>query len=113
LSTLSLSRAQLIAFILQDTDGIEVTELAGTFSVAISKDGSAFAAGSGVKAEIGSGWYSYELTAAETDTPGPLAIKVTGAGADQQNLLYQVFRIRVGIASWCEHPDDGKRQRPS
>jgi len=89
-STLSLSRAQLIAFILQDTDGSEVTGLAGTFSVAISKDGGAFAAGSGVKAEIGSGWYSYDLTAAETDTPGPLAIKITGAGADQQNLLYQV-----------------------
>jgi hypothetical protein len=36
-------------------------------------------------------WYSYLLTAAETDTVGPLALRVTGAGCVQQNLVYDVL----------------------
>ncbi len=90
MTTLHLAEAQLRAFVLVDSSGDEVTSLGTTFTVEISKNGGAFAAGMGTKAEIGDGWYSYELTAGETDTVGPLAVKVTGAGADQQNLLYQV-----------------------
>jgi hypothetical protein len=90
MTTLRLSLAQKIAFYLQDESGVEVTGLAGTFTISVSKNGGAFAAGTGTKAEIGSGWYSYTLTAGETDTDGPLALKVTGTGVDQQNLLYQV-----------------------
>lgn len=63
------------------------TELSGlTLSVAISKNGAAFVAGTGTASEIGSGWYKYILPAAECDTIGPLAIKVTAPGARQQNL---------------------------
>ncbi len=87
---LLLGEAKLIAFVLVDTNGTEVAGLGTTFSVAISKAGGAFAAGTGTKAEIGSGWYSYQLTAAETDTEGQLAVKITGTGAAQQNLLYEV-----------------------
>ena len=90
MTILALGKVQLIAFVLVDASGMEVTGLGATFAVEISKDGGAFAAGSGVKAEIGSGWYSYELTAVETDTAGPLAVKIIGAGAVQQNMLYQV-----------------------
>ncbi len=79
-----------ITFVLVNSSGVEVTGLGATFTVQISKNGGAFAASSGTKAEISDGWYSYTFAAGETDTAGPLAVKVTGAGAAQQNLLYEV-----------------------
>jgi hypothetical protein len=85
-----LDQAWLIVFVLVDDNGIEVAGLGTSFSVAISKNGGDLIAGTGLKAEIGSGYYSYELTAGETDTAGPLAIRVTGAGVVQQNLVYRV-----------------------
>jgi hypothetical protein len=87
---LLLAKERLIAFVLIDSSANPVIGLGSTFTVEISKNGGAFAAGSGIKAEIGNGWYTYRLTAGETDTQGPLAVKATGAGAVQQNLLYQV-----------------------
>ena len=87
---LRLAELQLIAFTLVDSGGIEVPGLDDTFTVEISKNGVAFVAGTGTKDEISDGWYTYELTASETDTEGPLAVKITGAGVIQQNLLYQV-----------------------
>jgi hypothetical protein len=87
---LQLAETQLVDFVLKDSGGIEVLGLGSTFSVEISKNGGAFAAGTGTKAEISDGWYTYLLDAAETDTEGPLAVKVTGAGAVQKNLLYEV-----------------------
>jgi hypothetical protein len=90
MSNITIGQKKMIAFVLVDTSGTEVTGLDDTFSVEISKNSGALAAGAGTKAEIGSGWYSYELTAGETDTEGPLAIVITGTGAVQQNLLYYV-----------------------
>jgi len=90
MTTLPLARERLIDFVLVDSSGDEVTGLGSAFTVEVSKNGGAFAAGLGTKAEISDGWYTYELTAGETDTAGPLAVKITGAGADQQNLRYQV-----------------------
>ena len=90
MTTLALAQTQLITFPMLDSGGLPVPGLSTGFALSVSKNGGAFAASAGVKAEIGSGWYSYELTASETDTEGPLAIKATGAGAVQQNLAYQV-----------------------
>jgi len=90
MSVLPSNQVQLIVFVLLDTSGVEVTGLGTTFTLQISKNGGAFAGSTGVKAEIGSGWYSYQLTEAETDATGPLAIKVTGAGVDQLNLSYEI-----------------------
>jgi hypothetical protein len=90
MTNLHLAELQLIEFILKDSNGSEVPGLGAGFAVEVSKNGAAFTAGTGVKAEIGSGWYSYQLTAAETDTVGPLAVKITGAGATQQNLIYEI-----------------------
>lgn len=87
---LKLSQAQQINFVMVDTVNTEVSGLGATFSVFVSKAGGAFVAGAGAKAEIGNGWYAYTLTAAETNTVGPLAVRVTGAGATQQNLEYVV-----------------------
>jgi hypothetical protein len=83
-------QVHLIVFALVATNGAPVAGLGTAFVLTISKNGGAFAASNGTKAEISGGWYSYELTAAETDTVGPLAVKVTGAGAVQKNLTFDV-----------------------
>lgn len=90
MSTILAGTEHLVAFVLVDSLGAVVEGLGTTFSVQVSKNGGAFAAGAGDKAEVSNGWYSYELTSSETDTEGPLAIVVTGTGAVQQNLLFQV-----------------------
>jgi len=79
-----------ILFVLVDSNGNEVTGLGNVFTVRISKAGAAFAVGVGTKSEIGLGWYKYVSTAGEADTPGPVAIVVTGVGIVQQNLEYVV-----------------------
>ncbi len=90
MTTFRLAETQLIEFVLVDSDGVEVPGLGSGFTVEISKNGADFMAGAGVKDEIGSGWYSYQLTVLDTDTQGPLGIKVTGAGTIQQNLIYEI-----------------------
>lgn len=88
-----------ILFVLVDPSGNELAGLAGGFTVQISKNGGAFVNSAGTNAEIGSGWYSYLSTAGEADTRGPLAVKVTGSGAVQQNLEYVVGgRVPTAIA---------------
>lgn len=95
---LNLSQQQAITFVMINSAGNEVAGLADTFSLSISKAGGAFAPSSGSKAEMGSGWYKYTLSAAETNTIGPLSIVVTGAGCIQQNLEYVVVdRSTIGV----------------
>ena len=80
----------LVTFVMIDGSGGEVPGLGAGLSVEISKNGGSFSAAGGSQAEIGSGWYSYLSTAGEADTPGPISIRVNGAGAIQQNLEYVV-----------------------
>lgn len=80
----------LILFVLVDDQGLEVTGVGQGFDIFISKAGGIFATGNGAKTEIGFGWYSYECTAAEADTSGPVAVVVTAAPVIQQNLEYVV-----------------------
>lgn len=84
------NQANRICFVMVDATGAEVAGLGNGYTLELSKNGGAFAASSGTKAEIGNGWYTYLSTAGEADTPGPVAIRVTGAGASQQNLEYVV-----------------------
>jgi hypothetical protein len=84
------SQQNLITFVLVDVAGNEVPGLGGTFTLAVSKAGAAFNPSAGTKGEIGSGWYKYLSTAAEANTVGPVAIKVTDALIKQQNLEYIV-----------------------
>lgn len=79
-----------ILLVLIDSVGVEVAGLGTAFVLELSKAGAAFAASAGTKFEIGSGWYGYTATAAEADTFGPVAIKVTHASVVQQNLEYVV-----------------------
>jgi hypothetical protein len=83
-----LSQQNLITFVLVDAAGSEVAGLGNGFTLQISKAGGAFVASAGTKAEIGSGWYSYRSTAAEANTVGPVAVKVTHGAIVQQNLEY-------------------------
>lgn len=93
---LTISQAQLITFVMVDAFWTEVPGLGAGFTLQISKAGGAFAPSTGAKAEISNGWYSYMLSAAETNTLGPLSIRVTGAGCVQQNLEYVVKARTVG-----------------
>ena len=93
---LTPNQAQMISFVMVDVNCDEVAGLGAAFNPFVSKAGAAFAAGVGAEGEISNGWYHYTLTAAETNTVGPLAIRVTGAGAVQQNLLFFVKSACVG-----------------
>lgn len=79
-----------IVFVMVDSNSTEVAGLGAGFTLSVCKSGGVFVASGGTKAEIGNGWYSYVSTAAEADTLGPVAVRVTGAGCAQQNLAYTV-----------------------
>lgn len=93
---LKQNQTQTVTFVMLNSAGTEIDSLGNTFNLEISKAGGAFAASTGVKAEIGSGWYSYVLPASEVDTVGPIAIRVTAPGCVQQNLAYNVISGVVG-----------------
>jgi hypothetical protein len=86
-----LDQQNRIAFVMVDASNNEVAGIGdGNLTIQVSKNGSAFAAAAGTDTEIGNGWYTYLATAGEADTVGPVALRVNGAGAVQQNLEYVV-----------------------
>jgi len=85
-----INSTEKIVFTLKDTTGTVVAGLGTAFVLQVSKNGGAFGASAGTKAEIGSGWYSYVFTATESNTLGPLAVKITHASIEQKNLTYEV-----------------------
>lgn len=95
------SQQNLIRFVLVDSSGNEVDGLGTGFTLTLCKaDESSFSASAGTKAEIADGWYSYLSAAAEADTYGPVAIKVTGTGVVQQNLEYVVGERNVNAIAF-------------
>lgn len=97
---LTLNQINRITFVLVDSNNTEVPGIGTNFAVDISKNGAAFTQGNGTYSEIGSGWYSYILPAAECDTVGPLSVKVTAAGTLQQNLDYVVQGSNAGAIAF-------------
>lgn len=96
-----LNQANRIVFVMVDATNTEVSGIGdGNLTVTISKNGGAFAAALGTDTEIGNGWYTYLADATEADTVGPVAVKVTGAGAIQQNLEYVVKQRNPGAIEW-------------
>ena len=87
---LILNATNPIPFVMVDTSGVEVAGLGGAVTVTLSKNGGGFGASAGTKAELAGGWYLYTATAGECNTAGPLALRITGAGCVQQNLVYNV-----------------------
>jgi hypothetical protein len=90
------NQAQMVTFVMVSSTGTEVTGLGSGFTLEVAKGSGAFAPSAGVKGEIGSGWYHYTLTSTETNTVGPLSVRVNGAGAIQQNLVYLVQSALAG-----------------
>jgi len=100
---LLLNQTNLITFVLVDNTYTEVDGVADNFTIEISKAGGAFVAGVGVKAEISDGWYSYQLTAAECDTIGPLSVMIPANlvfSYIQQNLEYVVVHRTAGCITF-------------
>ena len=85
-----LNQQNLIYFVMVDANNTEVPGLGAGFTLILSKNGAAFVASAGTKAEVSGGGYTYLATAGEADSVGIVAIIVTGAGAVQQNLEYTV-----------------------
>ena len=96
---LTQSAANPIPFVLVDSSGIEVAGLGAVFTVTVSKNGAAFGASAGAKAELAGGWYLYTATAAECVTVGALALRITAVGCAQQNLVYMVSAKETKIAA--------------
>lgn len=103
----TLNGVQEIDFVMVDTDGTEVTGLGSGFTLQLRKPGGSFTGSAGTKAEIGNGWYRYTNTAGEADTVGPVAIRVTGAGAVQQNLLAVVKSLQINAIEFTYTVTDG------
>lgn len=104
----TLNQQNRICFVMIDDTGTEISGLGGAgLTIEISKNGSAFASSAGTKSEIGDGWYSYLSTAAEADTHGPVAVKVTAVGAVQQNLLYVVENLQSEAIAFTYTVTDG------
>ena len=61
-----------------------------TLTITISKAGAAFASISPAVVDRGNGWYAVTFGDADVDTPGDLALRATGSGADPTDLLFQV-----------------------
>ena len=88
-------------FVMVNASNVEVTALAGSgLTVQLLKSSaSAFITMSGSKSEVGGGWYRGIADVENSDTRGEISVKVTGAGAQQQNLVYQVGDPREGFGA--------------
>src|SRR3990172_4745656 len=109
---LVLGQSQEITFVMVDATSTEVAGLGATFTLEIRKVGGAFVGSAGTKAEISSGWYRYVLTASETDTIGPLSIRVNGAGCVQQNLEYVVKDRAISAIEFAYDVTDITNDQP-
>ena len=105
------------------TDGI-TPGTGKTIAVVLSKNGAAFAnpsAGATTATEIAFGWYYVDLSATDTNTPGPLIVRGTQADIDPVEVLYHVVDDKTGyrLSSagideiWDEVVDGSKTVRQS
>jgi len=88
-------------FVMVDANDDEVTGLgaAGLTVQLLKYNASSFSVFGGSKNEVGNGWYTGVADVGDSDTRGELGIKVTGSGAKQQNLVYQVGDPREGFGA--------------
>lgn len=98
---LIINQVNRICFVLVDASYTEVAGLGNTFNMFISKNGGAFNPSAAAKAEIGNGWYTALLPAAECDTIGPVSVYVTHPpNIIQQNMEYVVQQRNAGCISF-------------
>ena len=76
------ARRRILVYLVDDTDG-KTAETGVTISagdVKISKNGAAEANHAGTLTELAGGFYYYEFSAAEVDTPGFISFRLTKSG---------------------------------
>lgn len=95
---LTPDKPNLIAFVIDDESGNEISGLGTSWTIEISIAGAPFVPATGTKGETGFGWYTYLTTAAEVDSSvtGSRVFRITHASARQQNLEYTVEPRVVG-----------------
>lgn len=87
--------AAVIVFFMADSSDHRTAKTGLTPSVNISKNGGAFASSGGTVAEISNGFYKYTFTATETNTNGPLAVRITGTAADEWRDIHEVRTLEA------------------
>src|ERR1051326_3822520 len=76
---------------MQDSTTSRSPGVAGlTLTITASKAGGAFASITPTVTDRGGGWYDLAYTSSHTDTLGALALKITGTGADETDVLDQI-----------------------
>ena len=104
--TLKKNAQRTIVFVMIDSADTTAVKTGLSVAAQISKDGGAFADASNAVAEIGSGFYTLTLTAAETNADA-VAVKLTASGAVQQNLaLYTDAKLVSDLADFDPATDD-------
>src|SRR4029078_5190081 len=74
------TRCRVPIYLVSATDGYTPQSGVTTPSIAISKNGSAAAAGAGSVVEVGNGVYYYQFAASELDTLGWVRLRCTKSG---------------------------------
>ncbi|MEM7133422.1 MAG: hypothetical protein AAF702_44410 [Chloroflexota bacterium] len=82
--------ARIAIFMSDETDN-EAGETGLAPAVQISKNGGTFAATTNSAVEVASGFYYVELTAAETNTAGPLILLAAGTGSNEWREIHEVY----------------------
>jgi hypothetical protein len=98
---LTLNQINRICFVLVDASYTEVPGIGNAFNLFISKNGGVFNPSAAAKAEIGNGWYTALLPAAECDTIGPVSVYATHALIVQQNMEYLIQQRNSGCRSFA------------
>lgn len=89
----------VIVFVMVDATDDETEETGLSPAVTISKNGGAFASTTNSATAIANGFYKVTLTATETNTNGPLAIRATASGADIFRAIYHVETTSTAAVS--------------
>ena len=86
------STPTIVFLLVSDEDGVTAMPgLGSSVKAQISKNGGSFTNITGSVAEIGNGWYKFDLSNNETDVEGSLIVAASAAGTLEWRDLHQVY----------------------
>lgn len=88
-----------LMFLMVDSTDDETAKTGLTVTAQISKNGGTFTNTTNAVTEVSNGWYKVVLTATETNTNGPLAIRANGTAADEWRDLHEVVPVPNNIST--------------
>lgn len=88
---LKQSTARNRAILMIDSSDSKTGKTGLTLTISLSKNGGAFATITPSVTELSNGWYNLAFTTSHTDTLGDFALHISGTGADDTDILDQVF----------------------